>query len=34
MTQVMEHPGALRKLVEDATNGATKSIAHQRDDIV
>lgn len=25
----LEHPGALRKLVEDATNGATKSIAHQ-----
>jgi hypothetical protein len=30
----LEHPGALRKLVEDAANGATKSIAHQRDNII
>jgi hypothetical protein len=30
----LEHSGALRKLVEDATNGGTKSIVHQRDDII
>jgi len=26
----LEHPGALRKLVEDATNDAAKSIAHKK----